>query len=398
MSVGPYGIIRRMSAPENSNSGSTLADIGIVLSGGGSRAAYQAGALRALAKHIESDPHPVSVVVGTSIGAVNGLVLSACLKEGIQCASDEIAALWRERTFRNTFLGSPSKAFIRSIKIAVLRYSSPGPVATSHAIFDPTPLINRIDLVLGQRGGLKLDSRDSRLKAVAVMATVEGHQRKPLLIVSAHRTIAEHMLEGASFDTCYVDELTAKHGLASAALPSVLPPVEMNVVEGKMRLVDGGICDNFPIDPAIRLGAQRILLLDSSGREWWHNFYNEPTYTPPSWEVPAREQAFCMRPADYLVVKNKEPLGMLLKQAVSGSRKEFISSLGPTWPIFSLLKRRLGELVAYEIMSYVALHSEYVEALMERGYQDTLEVLKTTQFFSNVQQATHSTERIARRG
>lgn len=380
-----------MSARSVNSNGTRAAGVnsglGIVLSGGGSRAAYQAGALRALAPYIESGQLSVSVVVGTSIGAVNGLVLSACIKDGVEAAASEIEALWRERNFRNTFDGSPSKAFVKSIKIALLRYSSPGPVATSHSIFDPTPLVERIDAVLSRQGGLTLGSRDPRLKAVGVMTTVEGPQRRPLLILSTDRALDDDMLRGASFDTCYVDSLTAKHGLASAALPSVLPPVELDILQGKTRLVDGGICDNFPIDPAIRMGAQRIILIDTSGREWWLRQYGQPTYTKPSWEVTAKNEAFCLRPEAQLTVKNDTPLGLLLKEAVSGSRKEFIAALGPTWPIFSILKRKMGEMLAYEVMSYVALHPDYVAALIERGYNDATEALKRSPFFNHPTQA-----------
>ena len=58
-------------------------DLGIVLSGGGVRAAYQAGALKALAQVLGKDLDNTSIVLGSSIGAVNGLVLSSCIKGGI---------------------------------------------------------------------------------------------------------------------------------------------------------------------------------------------------------------------------------------------------------------------------------------------------------------------------
>jgi hypothetical protein len=44
--------------------------------------------------------------------------------------------------------------------------------------------------------------------------------------------------------------------------------------------------------------------------------------------------------------------------------------------VFSLLKKKLGEEVAYEVMSYVALDPDYIGALIEAGYQDTLQLLK----------------------
>jgi predicted acylesterase/phospholipase RssA len=88
--------------------------VGLVLSGGGSRAAYQVGALKALAPFLESTKSKISVVVGSSIGAVNGIVLGACLKHGISRGVEELEGVWRQRTYRNTFNGSPSMAFLRA--------------------------------------------------------------------------------------------------------------------------------------------------------------------------------------------------------------------------------------------------------------------------------------------
>lgn len=101
--------------------------LGIVLSGGGARAAYQVGALRALVPFIESSGVTPSIIVGSSIGSVNGLVLSAGLSRGYFHAVELLQELWIERTYRNTFTGSPSQAFVRAIRIALTQALSPGP-------------------------------------------------------------------------------------------------------------------------------------------------------------------------------------------------------------------------------------------------------------------------------
>lgn len=350
--------------------------LGLVLSGGGSRAAYQAGALKALIPYVGDKGNPISVIVGSSIGAINGLVIGACLKDGFSQSVDQLEELWRERTFKNTFAGSASKAFFRAIKMATIQYAAPGPSATSSAIFDPSPLMNRIDEILGLNGGLTPENRSPELTAIGVMTTVEGSERKPLLFLSTHKHLDEEVMTGASFDVCYVDALSAKHGFASAALPSVLPPVELDTDAGKVRLVDGGISQNIPVDPAVRMGAKRVIVVDISGRSWWLDRYGEAHDTRPTWEVPAGLKTFCMRPPDTFVMRNPNPLGPILKAAVSSSTGRFIRSVGPVWPLFQLLKTKLGEDVAYEVMSYVALDQDYIHGLIEAGYQETLAILK----------------------
>jgi predicted acylesterase/phospholipase RssA len=351
-------------------------DLGIVLSGGGVRAAYQAGALKALMQFLEKDLNKTSVVIGSSIGAINGLVLSACLKHGISHSVSTLEDLWRERNFNNTFSGSRARAFLRALRIAAQQYVDPGPHSSNLAVFDPEPLRKRIDEQIGLHGGLSPENRAASLKAVGVMTTLEGATRKPLAFVSSHRQLAPDEMHGASFDVCYVSELTSKHGFASAALPSLLPPVEIDTGDGSVRLVDGGISQNIPVDPAVRLGAHRIIVIDISGRTWWFDRYGEPHDTRPSWEVPAEDDTFCLRPPETLTIKNSSALGPFLKQAVGSSRKRFADACGALWPFFVLVKNKLGEELAYEVMSYVALDPEYLNALLEVGYHDTMAVIQ----------------------
>lgn len=351
--------------------------IGIVLSGGGSRAAYQVGALKALLPYIDTKTEPISVIVGSSIGAVNGLTLAACLKEGLDYAVSRVEDLWIERTFRNTFRGSPSMAFFRSVKMAVLKYArNPGPNATDESIFDPTPLMQRLDSVIDLHGGLTPEKRSPDLKGVAVMTTIEGKERKPLLFLSSAEKLNPDRMIGASFEVCNVPSLAAKHGFASAALPTVLPPVELDVEGGKIKLVDGGISQNIPVDPAVRIGADKVIVVDVSGRQWWLDHYGEPHDKRPDWEIPAGLETYCFLPPQLFVARTRKPLGPVLRDAVGRNNRDFIQALGPTWPIFSLIKKRLGEELAYEVLSYVALHPEYSRAVIEAGYNETVTLLR----------------------
>ena len=360
---------RRLLAPDS---------LGLVLSGGGSRGAYQVGALKALAKVLTNERDQIRVIVGSSVGGVNGIILGGCLRLGFSEAVSYLDSIWRERTFRNTFRGSPSRAFVRALQVALVRYSSPGPVATSVAVFDPTPLRDRIDDVLNEitgtdRGGTYLS--DS-VHAVGVMATIEGKARRPVVFACSRAAISDEDMRGTSFSISYVERLSAAHALASAALPSVLPPVKLSVADETVKIVDGGISDNFPVDPAVRLGANRIINIDTSGRRWWFDQYKEPHDTRPTWEVPAQDDTFCMMPMGGFEIVNNSGLGSVLKATAGRSTKDFIAALGPVWPIFRILKRKLGEDLAYEVLSYVALHPYYFEALLELGFKETEEKLK----------------------
>jgi len=372
----PSKIQTRPDNSESSSVGTALEkNFGIVLSGGGSRAAYQAGALKAIGEYVKSNG-PISTITGSSIGAVNAIVLGGCLNRGYDVAVENIEQLWCERNYRNTFCGSPSMAFVRAIRVAILQYAHPGPSASAISIFDPTPLMNRIQHFINEAGGLNPKDRAPSLKNIAVMTTVEGEERKPLLFVSAKEKVPDQLMVGANFEIVYADNLGVAHAFASAALPSVLPPIELDLETRNIRLVDGGISDNIPLDPAVRLGATDIVLIDISGKKWWLDRYGKPHYTREAWEIPAKVGSFCPLPARVLEIRNTTPLGAVLKEAVGHSTKEFMSALGPTWPIYRILKARLGEELAYEVVSYVALHPDYIAGLIERGYADAKKALE----------------------
>jgi predicted acylesterase/phospholipase RssA len=344
---------------------------GLVLSGGGSRAAYQAGTLKAMLPIFKQEELSINIIVGSSIGAVNGLVIGAALSTDIDYAVDSLINIWEKRTYRNTFSGHPSRAFLRAIKVAISQFISPGPKPTTGALFDPTPLRILVDHYIHQNGGLHPEKRASTLSSIAVMTTLEGVERKPLLLLSTRDIPDPTTMEGTNFSVLYVPELSACHGLASAALPSILPPVEIELEKRKVRLVDGGISQNVPIDPAVRLGARNIISIDISGRDWWLSRSGKPEYTRPDWEVPADEKTFCPTPGANLILRCKQPLGPALKLAVGSSTKNFMRAVGPVWPLFLLLKKKLGEDIAYEVMSYVALDPDYQIAIIEQGYNET---------------------------
>ncbi len=356
---------------------------GLVLSGGGSRAAYQAGALKALEESFPEGRFPFSVIVGSSIGAVNGVLFSAALRRSYKDAVETVVELWRERTFENTFGGPLTLTLLRSIRVGFLQYLSPGPKPTTLSIFDPAPLRRRMDETLFEFGGAQVQDHHPDLSAIGVMTTREGDERKGLLLVNARREISPKMLKGISFGIHYVNHLSSSHAFASAALPSVLPPVEIRAESGDVRLVDGGISDNIPVDPAVRFGATDITIIDTSGKKWWCDRYNKPHYSRDPWELPVPPGTYCLQPKSFREFIPSCGLGKVLKESLGSSTKDYIRAFGPTWPIYRLLRNQMGEELALETMSYAVIHPPYLEALVELGYGDTKRALWATEGLSS---------------
>jgi NTE family protein len=183
--------------------------IAFVLSGGGNLGAVQVGMLQALTdRGVVPD-----LLVGTSVGAVN----AAFLAGGPSPARIEaLAEIWANTTRRDVFPTSPRNA----VRAAVGR--------DNHFV-DPRPLRRLVERSIGYE----------RIESAPW----------PLAIV------ATDVISGA--------EVVLRHGnvvdavMASAAIPSVFPPVEL---DGHV-LMDGGVVNNTAISVAGDLGADVIYVL-----------------------------------------------------------------------------------------------------------------------------------------
>jgi NTE family protein len=180
-----------------------------VLGGGGQLGASEVGMLRAL---IERGLAP-DLVVGTSVGAINGAAI----------ASDPSAAMvqrlqdtWSDIERSDVFAGS---IINRIATLARTKTHLHGNEALRAALTEALPIALIEDLPV-------------RFQCVA--ASIER--------------AAEHWF--ATGDV--VDAI-----LASAAVPGILPPVEI----GGEHYIDGGIVNSIPVDRAVELGATRIFVM-----------------------------------------------------------------------------------------------------------------------------------------
>jgi NTE family protein len=181
----------------------------IVLGGGGVLGAVQAGMLRAL---LEFGVQP-DLVVGTSVGALNGAVLAALPRDEV---ADRLEALWLSPEAQSLFAAGTVR------RLRTLAHSG----VAAHS---PEPLRRAASTVLG---GWRIEDLPVRFTCCA--ASIED--------------AAEHWFEhGPAVDAV----------LASAAVPGLLPPA---VVEGRHYL-DGGLVNSIPLGRAVELGAERVFVL-----------------------------------------------------------------------------------------------------------------------------------------
>lgn len=225
--------------------------IGLVLQGGGARGAYQAGALKAIAEIDESERNPFPIIAGASVGAINAAALAANCTD-FPDATARLEGLWRSLRSdsvydtRPTAIAGTSARWLWTI------------VAGGFGIADPCALLDNAPLrkLLGERfrrEGIALAIRDGALDAVCVTAASYDRGRS-VSFFEAREGIAEW--QRARRDGVW-SRITTDHLMASSALPFVFKPVRMKdgfYGDGALRLTS-------PLSPAIRLGAQKLMVI-----------------------------------------------------------------------------------------------------------------------------------------
>lgn len=220
--------------------------VGLVLSGGGARGAYEAGVLRYLFQALpEATGRPFAprVICGSSIGAFNGAWVAAAGAAG----SAKLSFFWQtldpERVyrFRARDLLSVPELFARR-----------RPAGEGAALFDDTPFREHLVRSIPWTQLYERIDRDE-IGAFVVAATD---------VASGHASI---FVDGSGSEvTTPTTRMTPTrvgpdHVLASASIPFIFPPV---VIDGRWY-VDGSIRQNTPLSPAVDLGCDRILVIGS---------------------------------------------------------------------------------------------------------------------------------------
>lgn len=231
--------------------------VGLVLAGGGARGAYEAGVLRYLCEDFprETGIHPwFDIVCGTSVGALN-----ACFVAGTADVLEQaISLLWN----RWLELRADSLLQVRPMELLRLARGMLGGAPVRHddngevrrgGLFDTSALERFVlESVPWTRIGRVIEA--GALQAVSVSATHVASGKTVVFVDSASE------LPEWSRDP-YVRAVRARvtpwHALASAAIPVLFPPL---VIDGEWY-VDGGLRQNTPLSPALRLGADKVLVV-----------------------------------------------------------------------------------------------------------------------------------------
>lgn len=232
--------------------------IGLVLTAGGARGAYQAGVLKRLGEipAFADRPSPFPIVAGASAGAINGTMIAAGSSD-FGAATRRLAELWSDLRVSDVFrtdlvaLGMGAARWLRDLSLGGV---IGGGGAT--ALLDATPLEGFLQRHL-RLEGLGRAISDGHLFAVAIAAT-SYHSGRSFIFVQGR---PGHPVWMKSRRVVRSVELSLDHVRASAAIPIVFPPVAIRSAGTEVYFGDGGLRQVTPLSPAIRLGARRVFAI-----------------------------------------------------------------------------------------------------------------------------------------
>ena len=234
-------------------------DLGLVMGGGGARAAYQVGFLRYLARQFPDLKVPI--VTGVSSGGINAALLASHHGSFGQ-AVRELVSLWKRLTVEEVFrVDALSLSCIGLRWLFQLLSGGVGGAVRVRGLVDTTPLRNYLSEVLhavnGELTGIQYNLALGRLKAVA-LSTSSYTTGQSLTWIQGRDLHDWTRPQRRSKQTV----LTIDHVMASSALPLFFPAVEID----DEYFGDGGLRLSAPLSPAIHLGAEKILAISTRYR------------------------------------------------------------------------------------------------------------------------------------
>ena len=230
---------------------------GIVLSGGGARGAYEVGVVAGIIDVLKEeglDRSPFDIFTGTSVGAINTTWLAAHADQP-DMNIEGLVAEWRGLALHKHIRFDPLR-FLTGNKLGpwMARLRGEHGERWGRSILDPRALEEIVERRIPYHR-LRRNVQSGDVQALIVAALEVGSGRTTLFA-----DVADDYTFTASLDPrrqALHQEITARHVLASAAIPLLFPSRRI----GERYYCDGGVRFNTPIAPAIRAGADRLVVI-----------------------------------------------------------------------------------------------------------------------------------------
>jgi NTE family protein len=366
--------------------------LGLVMTGGGARGAYQAGVLKRIGeiKRVRAHGNPFPIIGGASAGAINCAGLAAG-SDDFSLATRTIARLWSGLQPSDVFRCDVfSHAANSLIWLADLSFGAILGGGNAHSLIDATPLRHFLNTHL-HCNRIETNIKQGYLYALAISAT-NYTSGKSYLFIQGKKG---HPMWSRSRRVTLATAITVDHVRASAAIPLVFQPVKLQTAQGTAFFGDGCVRLQQPLSPVIRLGASKIISIAVRCENLEHQKETGDKAHPSiaqvmgvllnamfldhlaadiehlerlnqllaSGDISQSEIEGCerMRPLRSLLITPSVDLSRLAQEHQKGMPyliRYFVSNLGR------------DAVSCSDLMSYLLFTSKYTNALLDIGYSD----------------------------
>ena len=230
---------------------------GLILTGGGARAAYQVGVLKAIAEMLPRRTHnPFPVICGTSAGAFNAVTL-AVYAQNFRLGVQYLDRMWKNFTAHDIYRADPLGVFNNSILwLSGLVLNGLGINRLNQvSLLDSTPLAQLLDRALpSEKIQENIDSGVLHALSISASGYSTGQS------VNFFQSVAGIQSWQRARRIGIATNIEAQHILASSAIPFIFPAVRIN----REYFGDGSMRQIAPISPALHLGAVRVLVIGTA--------------------------------------------------------------------------------------------------------------------------------------
>ncbi len=364
----------------------------LVLGGGGARAAYQVGVLRAIVQgYPRNHGIPFDILCGTSAGAVNATSL-ATHAGCFHLAVKKLNYIWGNFKTEQVYKSSISGVLKHLAKMALKGLQANTINPDSGCLLDNEPLKNLLNNVMDFK---RIDNNISHGKLTALSIDASCYDdSKSMTFFQAKQNInnwSRARRRGVR------SQLYTSHLLASSAIPLVFPSVKLN----RQYFGDGSVHQLAPLSSPIHLGADKIMVinLDSTNKPTNNKSQHHPSAASIAGHlldtifsdtlnsdlerlqrvnntislVPEdHRKEYALRPIETLVIRPSQDLGEI-------AAKYYYHM---PFAIRSLLRVfGINQRTESSIISYLLFEKAYTNALIELGYQDAMSQLTTINNF-----------------
>lgn len=228
--------------------------LGLVLSGGGARGAYQVGVLSAIAQVAQDKKidRPFKIYTGVSAGAINASYLAASLDD-FSTTTKNLVEMWTKLTPDQIFytstlnIGKIGLGWLEELSFGALLGTTPG-----RSLLNTTPLRELLNKNINFQN-IQTNIDKGHLHALALTAMDYQSSRGVVFVQGAPNSHSWNKARHHSEKTL----ISADHVLASSAIPMLFPSTPVD----SRWFGDGCVRNQSPCGPALYLGAEKIMVI-----------------------------------------------------------------------------------------------------------------------------------------